>query len=84
MIVGRRDEADEAACGRLALLWLRRGGRRLGHCVRFVVREEIRSSMIEQLKNEKCLLLRISPIPGPPKTRISSLEEPPLSLMGMT
>jgi hypothetical protein len=27
--------------------------------------------------------LRISPIPGPPKTLMSSLEEPPLSLMGM-
>ncbi len=27
--------------------------------------------------------LRTSPMPGPPNTRISSLEEPPLSLIGM-
>jgi len=28
-------------------------------------------------------LLLTSPIPGPPNTRISSLDEPPLSLIGM-
>lgn len=28
-------------------------------------------------------LLRTSPIPGPPNTRISSLDEPPLSLIGI-
>ena len=28
-------------------------------------------------------ILRMSPMPGPPKTRMSSLEEPPLSLMGI-
>ena len=27
--------------------------------------------------------LLTSPIPGPPKTRISSLEDPPLSLIGI-
>jgi len=32
----------------------------------------------------RIVILRISPIPGPPNTRISSLEEPPLSLMGIT
>lgn len=32
--------------------------------------------------NEKVVLL-ISPMPGPPNTRMSSLDEPPLSLMGI-
>lgn len=32
----------------------------------------------------KYYILRTSPIPGPPKTLMSSLLEPPLSLMGIT
>ena len=44
--------------------------------------ERHRTPTIEMRSN--FFILRISPIPGPPNTRMSSLEEPPLSLMGMT
>jgi hypothetical protein len=39
----------------------------------------------ENSRKENCPnILLTSPIPGPPNTRISSLDDPPLSLIGIT
>jgi hypothetical protein len=38
----------------------------------------------KNINDRKNYILRTSPIPGPPNTLISSLDEPPLSLIGIT
>lgn len=45
------------------------------------IAESIVLSMGSAIKEQVILL--ISPIPGPPNTRMSSLDEPPLSLIGI-